>query len=97
MYADKVKNKTLACPSIVVLQKSMNIDMKDALALDMYTIKNNCVILSKQSEIEAVGYDPRNSTDRYQKIIRKKTGRELFILRSAILVEQGGKKNSMRF
>jgi hypothetical protein len=96
-HADKVLKKTLACPSVVLLQKALQEDMKDPLNLEMYAIANNCVILDKSDEIEAIGYDPRNSKEIYQQILRKKTGRELYLLRSTIAVEQGGKKDTMRF
>jgi len=95
--ADKILQKTVACPSIVLLQKIKQEDTKDALSLEMYSIANDCVILDKSSEVEAIGYDPRNSKELYQQIVRKKTGRELYILRSAIFVEQGGKKDTIRF
>ena len=96
-YADKILQKTLACPSVVLLQKVKHEDMKDPLNLEMYAIANNCVIVDKTTEVEAIGYDPRNSKEIYQQIVRKKTGRELYILRSAIMVEQSGKKDSIRF
>jgi hypothetical protein len=97
LFADKVKSKSLACPSVVILQKAADVDMEDPLALEMYSIANECVVLSRDDTIEALGYDPRNSKEIYQKIFYRETNSELYILRGAIVVEQGGKKNGFRF
>ena len=97
LQADMIKNKSLACPSIVLLEKSLNIDIQEPLVLEMYAIKNDCVILMHGDSVEAIGYDPRNSEKKFQEIMYKKTNKRLFMPRAAILVEQGGKKNSYRF
>jgi hypothetical protein len=97
LSADVITVKTLACPSVTILQKFVKEDLKDPLKLDIYAISNNCIILSKGDKVEALGYDPRNSKEVYQKILYKKTNRELYMRRSSIFVEQGGKKNSIRF
>jgi len=92
-----IKNKTLGCPSLDVLKKSFELDINDPLALEMFSIANSCSVLSKEDKVEAIGYDPRNSKDQFQEIFYKKTNTKLFILRSAIFVEQGGKHNTYRF
>jgi|GEM_PF-2755157 len=97
LNADKILQETIACPSVVLLQKVKQEDRKDPLALEMYAMAHNCVILDKRSEVGAIGYDPRNSKDIYQRIVDKKTGKELYILRSTIAIEQGGKKDTIRF
>ena len=97
LQADMITHKTLACPTVDTLTKAPVSTSSDPLALQMYTIANSCVILSRGDKIEAIGYDSRNSKEIYQEIIYKKTGSKLFMLRSSILVEQGGKKNSYRF
>ena len=97
LSADLVLKKTLACPSLLLLQKSVQEDMQDALRLEMYAIANNCVVLSKQDGVEAIGYDPLNSKDIYQKVLYKKTGVELYMLKSSLQVEQAGKKATYRF
>ncbi len=91
LQADKVKRKAFACPSVEILQKAPLDKGDNYLDLNMYAISNNCVILSRSSSIEALGYDPRNSKEIYQEIIYKKTGAHLFVRRSAIQVEQPGK------
>jgi len=97
LNADKINKKTLACPDIDKLKKAPVHEGADPLDLNMYIIANDCKIISKDTEIEATGYDPRNSTEIYQKIIDKKSGKTFYILRSSIFVEQGGKKNILRF
>jgi hypothetical protein len=97
LFADKVKTKTLACPSVLTLQKAAEIDLQDSLTLEMYSIAHGCVILTREDSIQALGYDPRNAKDIYQKILYKKNGSELYLRRSAIEIEQGGKKNNFRF
>jgi len=97
VYADKLNKKTLGCPSIMLLQKAPVDGVEGPMALTMYSISNECVVLTHRDHVEAIGYDPRNSQDIYQKIIYKKTGAYLYILRSSIIVEQGGKKNTYRF
>ena len=97
LNADKMKVKSLACPTILQLQKAPLLNEADSLDLSMYTIANSCVVLSLKDKIKAIGYDPRNSKDIYQKIIYEKTDNVLYILRSSIVIEQGGKKGSMRF
>ena len=96
-YGDVIKTKTLACPTIVLLEKSMQEDMQEPLKLEMYSIAHNCVILSRDDKVQAIGYDPSSSKEIFQKIFYKKTSAELFIFRSAIEIEQGGKKNTLRF
>lgn len=97
LNADLILKKTLACPSIDSLQKAVHVDMSDPLALEMYSIAHGCRILAKEDKVQALGYDPRNTQVIYQKILYKRTNVELYILRSALQVEQGGKKNSYRF
>ncbi len=92
-----LKKKTLACPSILQLQKAPMEKDEDSMNLSMYAIANDCFILDKRDKVEAIGYDPTNSKEIYQKILYKKTGVYLYILRSAIQVEQDGKKGSLRF
>ncbi|SFV61229.1 hypothetical protein MNB_SM-4-956 [hydrothermal vent metagenome] len=97
LFGDMIKYKALACPSIDLLKKAQKIDIQDSLKLEMFSIANSCVILSKEDRVEALGYDPRNSKDIFQEILYKKTSTVLYILREAIHVEQGGKKNTYRF
>ena len=97
LFGDTMLYKTLACPTIDSLKKFQTKDTTDTLKLEMYTIANNCIILSKGDEIEALGYDPRNSKEIFQKILYKRTSKEFYLLRKSILVEQGGKKNRIRF
>jgi len=97
LNADKVKEKTLGCPSVMLLQKAPSATEDDYLELNMYAIANSCIIISKRDRVEAIGYDPLNSKEIYQKIMYKKTGTALYIPRSTIQVEQGGKKGTFRF
>ena len=92
-----IKNKSLACPTELILKKAVKIDLSDPLTLEMYAVSNGCVVLGREDKIQALGYDPHNAKDIYQKILYKKTGVELYILREAIEVEQGGKHNTYRF
>ena len=94
---DIVKKETLACPSIEALRDAPLSKEDDAMSLSLYSIANDCIIISHKDKIEAVGYDPLNTKEMFQKIIYKKTGATLYILKSSINVEQGGKKNTMRF
>ncbi|MDF1882838.1 hypothetical protein JHD49_02675 [Sulfurimonas sp. SAG-AH-194-C21] len=97
IYGDVIKYKTLACPSVELLTKAQDVDMKDSLKLEMYSIANNCVVLSREDHIKALGYDPLNAEGIFQQILYKKTSTELYILRDAIHIEQAGKKNIYRF
>jgi len=97
LSADKINKKTLACPNIDKLKKAPVHEGADPLALSMYIIANDCKMLSKHTQIEAIGYDSRNSVETFQKILDKKSGNIFYILRSSIFVEQGGKKNSLKF
>ena len=97
LFADKVNKKTIGCPTIEQLQKASLIDVSDALALDMYIIANNCMLISKGESVETLGYDPRNSKELFQKVLYKKTNDTLFLLRSALTIEKGGKKSTYRF
>ena len=97
LNADKMVKNTLGCPSVVLLQK-LPVDTGDNnLKLNMYAIANSCVVISKKDKVKAVGYDPLNSKEIFQKVIYKKTGEFLYILRSTIQVEQDGKKGVVRF
>ena len=97
LNADRINKKTLACPSIDSLKKAPLHKEADALDLSMYIIANDCLMLFKTSKVEAIGYDSRNSSEIYQKILDKKSAKTLYILRSAIFVEQGGKKAHLTF
>lgn len=95
--ADIMKKKTLACPSVTQLQKAPVESTENSMNLSMYAIANDCVIVDKRDNVEAIGYDPTNSQEIYQKILYQKTGVYLYVLRSTIQVEQDGKKGSLRF
>ena len=92
-----IKNKTLACPSIEILQKSRTIDLNEPLSLDVFAISNSCVVLLRSDRIKAIGTNPRNSEEKFIEILYKKTNTRLFMLRSAIFVEQAGEYNSYKF
>jgi len=96
-HGDYIKKKTLACPSIMLIKKAMHMNLQEPLELDMYSIANDCVILSNEDKIQAIGYDPRSSKEIFQKILFKKTEKVFYIIRSAIEIEQSGKKNILRF
>ena len=96
-HADRIKTKTLACPSIDKLQKAPVADESEGLDLEMYVIANGCAILSPENRVEALGYDPRNSKEIYIKVVDKNDGNTYYMLRSQIYVEQGGKKAFIRF
>ena len=97
LQADKVKYKTLACPSIMVLQKVPADTGDNYLDINMYAIANDCVLLTKKSSIESIGYNSNNSQDIYQEIIYRKTGVHLFVKRSDIIIEKFGRKSTFRF
>ena len=97
LNADKITKETLACPTVDKLKKAPTDVDSDSLALSIYTVANDCVLLFKNSEVEAVGYDPRNSTEIFQEILDKNSGKILYILRSSIYVEQDGKKAALKF
>ena len=96
-YGDIIKKKTLACPSVIQLQKAPLEKASNGTDLTMYIIANDCVVINKNDKVEAVGYDPLNSKEIYQKILYQKTGVYLFILKSTLQVEQNGKKGVIRF
>jgi len=97
LQADKVKYKTLACPSVDILKKTPVDTGDNYLDISMYAIANSCVVLTKESSIEAVGYNANNSNEIFQEIIYKKTGAHLFVKRSKIIVEKFGRKSTFRF
>jgi hypothetical protein len=97
LSADRMKERTLGCPSVMLLQKAPHGTEDDYISLNMYAIANDCVILSPRDSVEAVGYDPLNSKEIFQKVVYKKTDTILYIPRSTIQVEQAGKKGNFRF
>ena len=97
LQADKVKYKTLACPSVVALEKVPADTGDNYLDIQMYAIANSCVLLTKSSSIESVGYNANNSEDIYQEIIYRKTGVHLFVKRSMLIIEKFGRDATYRF
>ena len=96
--ADQIIKKTLACPSMDILKKApVENASSDPMDLSLFVIANSCEILSKRDSVEAIGYDPRNEKELYVKILYNKTGTYLYIPRSSISIEKGGKKNTYRF
>lgn len=93
--ADYLVKKSLACPSEMLIKKAPVHQGESGLDLTLYSIANNCMILSKKDKIEAIGYDPLNTKEIFQEIIHFDTGDKLFIFRKNIYVEQAGKKNSI--
>ena len=71
--ADKINKNTLAYPYLDKRNKAPAHKDADPLDLSMYIIANDCKMLSTHAHIEAIGYDPRNSTEIFQKILDKKT------------------------
>ena len=97
LNADKIVRRTLGCPTILLLQKAPTAAADDVLGLNMYAIANNCIVINRRDPVAAQGYDPRNSKEIFQQILYHKTGVYLYIKRSAIYVEQDGKKGVVRF
>ena len=98
LSADQINKKTLACPTMDSLKKApVDNAMSDPMDLSLFAIAHSCEILSKRDGVEAIGYDPHNSTEVYVKILYKKLGTYMYVPRSAITIEKGGKKSSYRF
>ena len=98
LSADQINKKTLACPNMDALKKApVESAASDPMDLSLFAIANGCEILTRRAGVETIGYDPRNSTELYVKILYKKMGTHLYVKRSAITIEQGGKKSSYRF
>jgi len=97
LSADMVRVKSLACPTLDTLQKSPISHATEPLEVDMYAIANNCVVVTRGDSVETLGYDPRNSQEKYVKIFYKRTKQELYILRSDVQIERGGKRGVIRF
>ncbi len=97
LQADKVKYKTFACPSVVLLEKMPADTGDNYLDINMYAMANGCVLLTKKSSIESLGYNANNSKEIYQEIIYRKTGVHLFVKRSEIIIEKFGRKSTFRF
>jgi hypothetical protein len=95
--ADYIVKKTLACPSVFLLKKAPLDQGESGMDLTLYSIANNCLIISRKDKVEAIGYDPSSSKEIFQQIIHQKTGKKFFIFRDNIMVEQSGKKNIFRF
>ena len=98
LSADQIIKKTIGCPTIDSLKKApVENAMSDPMDLSLFVIANGCEILSRRDSVEAIGYDPLNSQETYIKILYKKTGAYLYMPRSALSVEQDGKKGTYRF
>ncbi len=97
LYADLITKKTLACPSVEALRNAPVDAMDDPMALSMFSIANDCEILSRRSSVEALGYDPMNADDKFVQIIYLHNGKTLYVNRAAINIEQAGKRNGLRF
>lgn len=97
LNADTIKATTIACPEEVHLQNVTKEVEFDYFKLNSYANKYHCDILDKNSEVEAIGYDPATSKELIIKIINKKTGKELYIRSRAVQIERSGKKNNFRF
>ena len=95
LNADRISKKTIACPSVKLLQKAPLYGSSNPLEISMYTISNECVILSKHDLVETIGYDPRSSKEIYQNILYK--NKNLYVPCSSIIIEKSGKKNNIRF
>lgn len=97
LNADKVKVETLACKTLDALKKAPVDEDDNDLNLNMYAIAHDCVMLSRDAQVQAMGYDPRNSQAIHIQIVDKRTGYTFFVLKSKIQIEQGGKKDRYRF
>ncbi len=78
--ADYVTKKTLGCPSIFILKHAPIHEGDSGMDMTLYSIANNCKIISKKDQIQAIGYDPQNSKEIFQKILHRQSSEELFIL-----------------
>jgi len=96
LNADKVLVRTLACKTMDALEKAP-VNEEDSMKLNLYAIANECAILSRDAEIQVLGYDPRNTKKMYIQIVDKRTGYNFYILKSKIQIEQGGEEASYRF
>ncbi len=96
LSADKVLVRTLACKTMDALKKAP-MDEEDPLKLNMYAIADECIILSRDSQIQVLGYDARNTKKMYVQIVDKRTGYSFYVLKSKIQIEQGGEEANYRF
>ncbi len=97
LWADYIKVTTVGCPSIDILKRLPQETANDYVKVNLFAMTNDCVILTREDAIEAIDYDPANEKTLYIKILYKKTGATLFVLRDEVLIEQPGKKNRFRF
>lgn len=97
LSADIILQTSLACPTVELIKSAPTDSSENSLELEMYTMTHGCMILSKEDRVQAIGYDPRNSHEKFQQVLYKRTGVQLYMLRESLQIEQGGKKSNFRF
>ncbi len=94
--ADQILVQSLACPDIANIEKAAEL-ADDIMALNQYAIANGCKVLSPSSQIETVDADAATEKTRFVKVLDKRSGDRLFVLRKRVQIEKPGNKNSLRF
>jgi len=96
-WADSIKEQTVGCPTIEILKNIPKETANDYIKLNLFTMANDCMILSRNDKVEAIDYDPANNVALFMKIVHKQSGKILFVPTEDLYIEQPGKKNIFRF
>lgn len=94
LYADNVKEMSIACPD---MQELLNIPKEvgtDYVKLNAYAISKNCLFLMPGDTVKVIDYDPNKKT-RFIKI--ETNARIMYMQTKSVLIEQPGSKNIIKF
>jgi len=94
--ADQMLVESLACPEISQIEKAASLT-DDIMALNQYTIANGCKVLSPSSDIETIDSDAATGQTLFLKVLDKRSGDQLYVLRKRVQIEKPGSKNTLRF
>lgn len=99
VFADKILVTCLGCVEIKSFKNLNKDDAKDSLKLLQYAAQNNCTILSPEDKIEVINQRTSytSSGSMFSEIQLKSTGKQLYVQKKNIAIEQSGNKNKFKF
>ena len=95
--ADKITMQTLACKQLKDMHALPKESMTDYTALNRYVQTHDCIVVSESDDVQVVRENGTSLKGLFYRIVVARTGERYYVQKSAVQLEQPGKKNTFSF
>ncbi len=97
LAADRISVTTMACPSPEVFSRITDEIRSDYVKMNRFAQKNGCLVFDRNDRVQVVERVGGEELSPLVLIVDSRTGERYYVQRSAVIVEQPGRLNRLKF